>query len=148
VIGDGPERRRLEGLAASLGIDAQVSFLGSVDDATVRAHLRGADVFASASTREGFGITLVEAMAADCTVVAADHPQSAAASVVDDAGFLVGPSANSLAQGLDRALAGGRPETAPTVRAQRFDWATVTDQAETAYDAAITSSAAGSGRTH
>jgi glycosyltransferase involved in cell wall biosynthesis len=137
VVGDGPERQRLEDLASSLGIGSQVSFLGVVDDADVRAHLRGADTFASASTREGFGITLVEAMAADCTVVAVDHPRSAAASVVDGAGFLVGPSVSSLAQGLDRALDGERPATEPVERARSFDWERVTDQAEAVYSAAV-----------
>jgi glycosyltransferase involved in cell wall biosynthesis len=137
VIGDGPERQRLEALASSLGIGSQVSFLGAVDDAEVGAQLRGADTFASTSSREGFGITLVEAMAAGCTVVAVDHPHSAAASVVDDAGFLVGPSVTSVAQGLERALEGNRPAADPVERAKSFDWEIVTDQAESAYNAAV-----------
>ncbi|WP_231608265.1 glycosyltransferase [Haloferax gibbonsii] len=65
------------------------------------------------STREGFGITFVEAIAADYTVIAADHPDSVAEEVIDDAGFLVDPTVESLMETLDTALSGGRPPTNP-----------------------------------
>ncbi len=134
IVGDGPERDRLERLADSMGIDDQVSFLGFLDDYDdVLAHYRAATVFASASTREGFGITLVEAMAADCTVVATDHENSAAAEVVEDGGFLVPPDTAALATGLRRALSGDQPAVAPTDRATAFDWETITGRAETVY---------------
>jgi glycosyltransferase involved in cell wall biosynthesis len=139
VIGDGPERDRLERLANALDIAPQVSFLGFLEKHDrVLAHLRRADVFVSPSVREGFGLTLVEAMAADCTVVAVDHPCSAAAEVVDDAGFLVGPGITSLQRGIERALAGDRPSAPPTQRAQVYGWGRITDKAESAYRAAAT----------
>jgi glycosyltransferase involved in cell wall biosynthesis len=63
-----------------------VEFLGFLNDyEDVLGHMRAADIFASPSIREGFGVTFVEAMAADCTVIAADHPDSAADEVIDDA---------------------------------------------------------------
>jgi glycosyltransferase involved in cell wall biosynthesis len=99
--------------------------------------MRAADVFASPSTREGFGITFVEAMAADCTVIAADHPDSAADEVIDDAGFLVDPTVESLTGKLNAALSGERQPTNPVERAQRYDWDAVADQAKTAYQRAI-----------
>ncbi|WP_276272966.1 glycosyltransferase family 4 protein [Haloarcula litorea] len=134
IVGDGPERDRLESLAGSLGIADRVSFLGFLEEYDdVLAHLRAAEVFATASVREGFGITLVEAMAADCTVVAVDHPNSAATEVVDGAGFLAEPTVESLSTELERALSGVRPPVAPTSRAATFDWDNVTDRAETVY---------------
>lgn len=139
IIGDGPERDRLEQLADALGVSPQVSFLGFLEKYEhVLAHLRRADVFVSPSTREGFGLALVEAMAADCTVIAVDHPHSAAAEVVDDAAFLVGPQIGSLQRGIERALAGDRPPVAPTQRAQTYDWEQLTESAESAYSAAVT----------
>lgn len=134
IIGDGPERDRLESLASSLGLADCVSFLGFLDESEdVLAHLHAVEVFATASCREGFGITLVEAMAADCAVVAVDHPNSAAAEVVSDAGFLADPTTESLAGQLERALSGVQPTVSPMDRAESFDWDRVTDQAEQVY---------------
>jgi len=138
IVGDGPEREHLEAKCESLTHADRVEFLGFLDDyEDVLGHMRAADIFASPSTREGFGITFVEAMAADCTVIAADHPDSAADEVIDDAGFLVDPTVESLTETLDAALRGDRPSTGPVERAQRYDWDAVADQAETAYRRAI-----------
>jgi len=83
--------------------------------------MRAARVFASPSTREGFGITYAEAMAADCTVIAADHPESAASEVLGDAGILVRPERTALAAALGEALAGERPTTAPRACAATYN---------------------------
>jgi glycosyltransferase involved in cell wall biosynthesis len=112
-------------------------FLGFLDDyEDVLGHMRAARVFAAPSTREGFGITYAEAMAADCTVIAADHPDSAASEVIGDAGYLVEPSAEEVATALDSALSGARPPASPTERAARFSWDSVATQAEAVYERA------------
>ncbi len=62
VVGDGEYRGQLESLAARLGIDDKVTFMGSRRD--VPRLLGRADVFVHVPTlEEGFGITIVEAMA-------------------------------------------------------------------------------------
>jgi glycosyltransferase involved in cell wall biosynthesis len=138
VIGDGPERDCLERQAQSLEHADRVSMLGFLEEYDdVLAQMRAADVFVSPSTREGFGITCAEAMAADCTVVAADHPESAASEVIGDAGFLAAPTVDAVATVLERALNGDRPKTDPTRRARQFDWDTVAEQAEQCYRRAI-----------
>ncbi len=137
IIGDGPQRDRLERLAADRGVTDDVDFLGFLPESDdVLAQFRAADIFATASTREGFGITTLEALAADCTVVAADHPRSAAAEVVGDAGFLVAPSVSALADGLETACSGERPPLDPRERAGTFDWERVADDAEQVYETA------------
>ena len=134
VIGDGPERDRLEAQWQSLRHADRVEFLGFLDDyEDVLGHMRAAEVFASPSTREGFGLTFAEAMAADCTVVAADHPESAADEVIGDAGILAAPRAETVADALDRTLEGEQPPVDPVERAQQFDWQVVTSQAEAIY---------------
>ena len=138
VIGDGPEKPRLEAQRESLANAAAVDFLGFLDEyEDVLGHMRAADVFASPSTREGFGLTFAEAMAADCSVVAADHPDSAADEVIGDAGFLTDPTADALAATLETALDGGRPAVDPVERAGRFDWDAVASQAETIYQQVV-----------
>jgi glycosyltransferase involved in cell wall biosynthesis len=138
IIGDGPDRGRLEAARDTLQHPDRVRFLGFLeahDD--VLGHMRAAEVFASPSAREGFGITYLEAMAADCTVIAARHPDSAADEVVADAGFLVEPSVDALAGQLAAALEGHRPPSAPRARAERYDWETVATQAEATYQRAV-----------
>jgi glycosyltransferase involved in cell wall biosynthesis len=70
LVGDGPDRAALEGLAAELGVADRVVFTGWSND--VRRLLPGFDVLAQPSRREGFGISVVEAMLAEVPVVATD----------------------------------------------------------------------------
>jgi glycosyltransferase involved in cell wall biosynthesis len=71
VVGDGPERPRLERLAADLGIEDRTEFLGLRDD--VDELLRRSDLFVHpAIWGEAFGLTITEAMASGCPVVASN----------------------------------------------------------------------------
>jgi glycosyltransferase involved in cell wall biosynthesis len=138
IVGDGPERERLQRRASRLSHVERIDFLGFLDDYDdVLGHMSAATTFVSPSTREGFGITVVEAMAADCAVVAADHPDSAADEVIGGAGFLVDPTVDALSATLDAVLRGARPPQDPTERAERYDWDTVASQATAAYRRAI-----------
>jgi phosphatidylinositol alpha-1,6-mannosyltransferase len=74
VIGDGPERARLEGLARDLGIGDRVRFLGQVDPADLPACYASADLFAhpnrvEGADFEGFGIVFLEAAASGLAVI-------------------------------------------------------------------------------
>jgi len=138
IVGDGPKRTELETQAKNLDSADRITFTGFLDEySEVLSQMRAANIFASPSTREGFGITAAEAMAAGCVVIGADHPESAVNEVIDDAGFLADPTVESLTDTLNAALSGERPPTNPVERAQRYDWDAVADQAETAYQRAI-----------
>ncbi len=72
VVGDGPERKRLEELARSLGIENAVSFCGRVSHADVFTRLRSADVMVFPSVRD-FGAGVVfEALASGAVPLVAD----------------------------------------------------------------------------
>jgi phosphatidylinositol alpha-mannosyltransferase len=72
VLGDGPERTRLQG---QFGSNPRIEWLGPVDDKERAARLAGADVFVAPSLGgESFGVVLLEAMAAGTAVVASDLP--------------------------------------------------------------------------
>ncbi len=68
--GDGRERSRCERLAADLGLDKGVLFLGAVARDEIPKLLAGCEMLVLPSRREAFGMVLLEAMAAGKPVVA------------------------------------------------------------------------------
>ena len=72
ILGEGPERARLEQLAAERGVGALVRFLGFQQNPW--RYIARADVFALTSTYEGFGNVLIEAMACGTPVIATSSP--------------------------------------------------------------------------
>jgi glycosyltransferase involved in cell wall biosynthesis len=64
VVGDGPERARLESLAHSLGIAHRVEFRGALSHDAAVAAAWSASLFVLPSVSEAFGVAYVEAMAA------------------------------------------------------------------------------------
>ncbi len=72
IVGDGPERAALAALAAQLGLGERVSFLGFRPDA--RALMAQVDIVAHVPIYEGFGLVVLEAMAAGRAVVTSDAP--------------------------------------------------------------------------
>lgn len=72
VVGDGPDRSRLRALAETLPVAGRVTFTGRVDQAALDDWMRRAEVFATASAIEAFGVTLADALASGLPAVASD----------------------------------------------------------------------------
>jgi len=73
VIGEGPERSRLEELARSLGIEESVCFCGWLGHREVLERLRSADVVVQPAIREGGGGVVFEALASGAVPVILDY---------------------------------------------------------------------------
>lgn len=69
IVGEGPERPKLEALIARLGLQSNVRLAGMVADPS--AELANARAFVTASRWEGFGVAIVEALSVGLPVVAA-----------------------------------------------------------------------------
>ena len=91
LVGDGPEREKLERLASELGISEAVEFTGQVPTWEVPQRLLMADLYVSATAVDGFGLAVVEAAAHGLPVVAT--PVGFAPEIVTDGetGYLVEP---------------------------------------------------------
>jgi glycosyltransferase involved in cell wall biosynthesis len=128
VVGGGPELPRLAALVERLGIGAGVRLLGPLPtDEAVRQEYRDATVFCLASRQEGFGMVLLEAMAAGLPIVACRS--GAVPEVVTDGetALLVPPGdPEALAEALLALLADPdrrrRMAEAGRERARRHDW--------------------------
>ena len=70
IVGDGPERSRLEALVTRLQLEDCVQLLGERSD--VAAQLQQAALYVCSSHTEGLSLTLLEAMASGLPVVATD----------------------------------------------------------------------------
>lgn len=138
IIGDGPQYDTLRRQVTHLDCRDRVTFLGFLDKYDdVLAHMRAADLFVFPSIREGFGITLIEAMAADCTVITVDHSHSAGSEVVGDAGFVTEPTVERISTAIERALTGEKPSSNPVIRASKYDWDEVTTQTEQYFERVV-----------
>lgn len=72
VVGDGPERSRLEQLTRGLEIEKAVSFCGSVSHPEALQRMRSADVLVFPSVHEFGGAVVFEALAVGAVPVVAD----------------------------------------------------------------------------
>jgi glycosyltransferase involved in cell wall biosynthesis len=125
IVGEGPERARLEALIAELGVGDRVELLGSRPHGDVARWLAAADVLAHASEREGLANVWVEARACGTPVVTTDV--GGAAEVVDGpaAGRLAEPDPHAFAAAIAALIADPpAPEAVRSGLAERFSWAT------------------------
>ncbi|HTX43883.1 MAG TPA: glycosyltransferase family 4 protein [Methanocella sp.] len=128
IIGDGPERASLEALASSLGVNGRVTFAGAVDEKALLASVKAARVFILPSTREGFSITTLEALACGVPVITVDGEKNSAKELIEDGvnGVVVGLKVDELGGAIQKVLCdeGVRKKMAvhcaPSVG--RYDW--------------------------
>ncbi|MGH2466980.1 MAG: glycosyltransferase family 4 protein [Candidatus Limnocylindrales bacterium] len=128
IIGEGPELGRLEAMAVDLGLQGVVSFFGRLEGVDVFAAMKAADVLVLPSLREGYGISVVEAMAAGAVPVVVRGPQSAASALIEDGrtGVVSDPGPSALAAAIGRLLddPAGRSRMREAARASALehDW--------------------------
>jgi len=145
LVGDGPAREDLVRLAYALGISDRVVISPSVEDTRVPLSLL--QVFVAPAWREGFGLAIVEAMAAGVPVVASNAGGPAEILEHGKSGLLVPPGdiqalENSLRtllrdQASRRQMAGRARQRA----GERYDFKRVATQVEEVYARTLNSHA-------
>jgi glycosyltransferase involved in cell wall biosynthesis len=97
IVGNGPERERLLGRAAGLGLDREPRFRILPFEGTSWPYLAALDVFVLPSAWEAFPIGLLEALACGVPQLATDVGGSGEAVADGETGLLVEPRAEELA---------------------------------------------------
>jgi len=108
VLGGGKELPRLQALAEQLGISPQVAFLPAVPHAQVFAHMAQADIFVMPSVNETLGLVYLEAMAMGCLTIGTKGEGIDGILTDGVNGFLTEPTAQALADTLERIFALGQ----------------------------------------
>jgi phosphatidylinositol alpha-1,6-mannosyltransferase len=147
IVGDGPDRHRLERAARALGVSAAVRFLGRQPWSRLGGFYASADVFALPTRErfggletEGFPLVYLEAASAGLPVVAGRAGGVGEAVVDGETGFIVdGRSASETAAALlrlldDRALARRMGTEGRRRVAEAFTWDGAVERFRTALE--------------
>lgn len=106
VIGDGPEKTKLESLSENLGLSDRVSFTGWISNRSrLSQYLKRATVFVLSSLSEGTPQAIIEAMSYGLPIVATNVGGIPEIVVDGVNGFLVPPrNEQALAEAIEKAL--------------------------------------------
>jgi glycosyltransferase involved in cell wall biosynthesis len=135
IGGDGDERTALERQIRELGLDGRVRLLGFLSEEEKRDRLRGAWIHVLTSSKEGWGISVLEAAACGTPSVASDAPGLRESVLDGETGLLV-PHGDvaALAGALGRLIhdeaTRRRLTQAARAFAERFTWDSAADGVE------------------
>jgi glycosyltransferase involved in cell wall biosynthesis len=140
IIGEGPEYGKIHNLINDKNINKTIhlcEFYQNHDD--LLAQLKSSRVFVLPSTREGFGIAALEALACGLPVVTVDHPANAVRDLItENNGYLCSLSAQDLADKISQALQHyAVMRDACRLSAESFDWDSITSEIESYYQSVI-----------
>jgi teichuronic acid biosynthesis glycosyltransferase TuaC len=141
IIGDGPERIALEGLAVRLGVAERVEFLGQLAPDAAVERARGCTLFVMPSTEEAFGVAYVEAMAAGVPAIGCRGEPGPEEIAAAGDGFLLVPPGDieRLTQRIDELLSDPHRlreagQRARATVAANFTWERCGEQTLAAYE--------------
>jgi L-malate glycosyltransferase len=140
LIGEGPEYTNIKNLIDGKKLNNTIhlsKFYDNHDD--LIAQLKSSKVFVLPSTREGFGISTLEALACGLPAVTIDHPLNAVRDLITEKnGFLCSLSPQDLANKIYLALQ-HYPEmkTSCFESVVSFDWNSIILKIETYYESTI-----------
>jgi len=140
IIGDGPERETIVQLICKLALEPRVRMIGFQDNHDeIIARMKSAKICVLPSTREGFGIAALEALACGIPVITVDHPSNAIRDLITEQnGCLCTLSAEDLADKIFKILAQYKEmKNACIASAETFDWDRIASDLEIYYQSVI-----------
>ncbi len=127
IIGDGPERTRIEALANRLGVAKRLRLLGRIPQERLPQFYAAADLLVHPSSREGWPNVLLESMACGTAVVATYFDGLPDIIAAPEAGRIVTRATpTGLADVIREVLAAPPKREATRLYAEGFDWQATT----------------------
>lgn len=145
VIGEGNDRTRLEGIAQETGVSRRTRFTGFIDESVRNRLLAESRVCVCPSSKEGWGLTVIEANALGTPNVASDAPGLRDSVRDGETGFLVPDGdVEAFADRIGLLLSDDALATRMSEQAQRwsrrFEWDRAADLMEAALERSRTGS--------
>jgi teichuronic acid biosynthesis glycosyltransferase TuaC len=144
IVGDGPERVALEGLAARLGVTGRVEFRGQLAPTEAVEEARRCTLFAMPSTEEAFGVAYIEAMAGGVPAIGCRGEAGPEEIAAAGDGFVLVPPGDieRLTQRIDELLSDPARLREASIRAREtvaanFTWTRCAEQTLAAYEHAL-----------
>jgi glycosyltransferase involved in cell wall biosynthesis len=140
IIGEGPERETIQRLIHELSLESHVRIIGfQADHDDVIARMKSSKICVLPSTREGFGIAALEALACGIPVITVDHPANAIRDLISEKnGRLCKFSAEDLADSIyESIVCHMEMKNACIASAASFDWDGIASTLETYYQSVI-----------
>jgi teichuronic acid biosynthesis glycosyltransferase TuaC len=123
IIGSGPERARLYGLAGMLGLLDRVSFADAMDQPLLAERMGAADLLVNCSDREGIANVLIEALACGTPIAATPVWGSPEVLTSTRIGLLFEDRTTAaIARGIDAATERGWDRAHIRQHALRYSW--------------------------
>lgn len=136
IIGDGPEKVKLEKISSDLEMDNNIRFMGFLEDYNdVISYMKSSKVFVLPSTREGFGIVAMEANSCGLPVVTVNHKRNAACDFINNGnGFICELSEEDVAEKIVMARDRRKDMERKCIEnAKGYDWERIADLVENYY---------------
>ena len=142
VVGSGSDRKRLEGIAARLGVAERTHFRGFVEEGERNRILAASRVCVCPSSKEGWGLTVIESNALGTPNVTSDAPGLRDSVRHGETGFLVREGdEEAFAARIEEVLCNNemalRMSRAATRWAQRFHWEEAAERMQGALNATV-----------
>jgi glycosyltransferase involved in cell wall biosynthesis len=106
IVGDGPEKETLMELSKGLGLNRNIEFAGFQEYRALIGKIKASKLLVLPSSREGFGMVVIEAFACGIPVVTVKEKYNAAQGLVEEGvdGFVVELKDSEVAQGIERII--------------------------------------------
>jgi glycosyltransferase involved in cell wall biosynthesis len=123
IVGGGPEHHNLQSLVEKRGLKKNITITGRLESSDdVYAFMKASKIFVSPSTREGFGITILEAFACGLSVVTVKHKDNLAQYLVTpETGIVCQLEASDIAASIKTLLKKSNTPSR-TTDAASYDW--------------------------
>ena len=137
IIGNGPERSKLEKLALDLQLTDNIIFKGFMENYDdMIGYMKSSKVLVLPSTREGFGMVVIEANACGIPVVTVNHSMNAAVDLVLDGvnGYKTELEPNEIADKIVKSIESQKEFKNKCIEMSRgYDWEIIVDSLEKVY---------------
>lgn len=143
IVGDGPEKLALVELAKKIGVYENIEFAGFQEYGTLIGKIKASKMLVLPSSREGFGMVVIEAFACGVPVVTVRAKYNAAQGLVENGvdGFVVELDEKEIAKAVIKIIGStSRSKIASESalrKADNYDWEEIVTNVQLMFEACI-----------